>query len=197
VEKLVSFGILLAEASASVNLTRILDPEKMAVSHFLDTSHLLPLLKHPKGPILDIGCGGGIPGLPLAVLRRDLKVVMIDGTGKKIAFLKEWIRELEIRNAEAVHARAEEHLKHFTYPVAVLRAAVKPVKMMEILLATGPSLGTLLFMEGEKGPERARSIKARAKKAGYVLDTILPYRLPGLDKERHIVSFKRITDRHE
>lgn len=192
VDRLAAFGVRLAEASQSVNLTRILDPAAMAVSHFLDSSHLLPLLKAKDSPVLDIGTGGGVPGMPLAILRRDLDVVMIDGTAKKIRFIRRWIAELELRNATALHARAEEHLRSHRYSAAVLRAAVKPAAMMEILARAGPSLRRVIFMEGAKGQETAREILPLARSAGYAIDLALPYRLPGMDLERFLVCFKRI-----
>ena len=194
-EKLVHYGALLVEASRTVNLTRILDPQDVSLKHFLDTSHLLPLLRGARGPVVDIGTGGGVPGIPLAILRGDLTVHLIDGTAKKIKLLKAWIEELELSNAEAFHVRAEERLRKIRYPVGVLRAAVKPAAMMEILAGTGPALGRILFMEGRDGPERARRLKTKAKKAGYVLDQALPYKLPGMDNDRHIVVFKRIRRR--
>ena len=191
VKRLTAFGTWLAEASGSVNLTRILDPEGMAVRHFLDTFQLIPLLEGIPGPVLDVGTGGGIPGIPLAIFRPDLEVVMIDGTAKKIVYVREWAKALGLEKALAHHARAEVHLKTFRYEALISRAAVKSATMMEILIATGPCVKNLIFMEGAKGKETARNIAPLARRAGYALAAITPYRLPGLDKERYLVTFSR------
>jgi len=189
--QLVEFGCRLAEASQEINLTRILEPEDMAVRHFLDTFQLIQLLHKTRGPVLDIGTGGGVPGFPLAIMRRDLHIVMIDGTAKKIHCLRDWIKAMGLRNAEARHARAEIHLKAYHYPVAITRAAVKPAAMLELLQTTGPSVEQLIFMEGAAGKGRAKQVLPAARRAGYKLDMALPYRLPGLDRERFLIVFKK------
>ncbi|MHC4945201.1 MAG: 16S rRNA (guanine(527)-N(7))-methyltransferase RsmG [Planctomycetota bacterium] len=185
------FGAWLAEASLTINLTRILDPEDMAVRHFLDSYQLLKVLKKVKDPVLDAGCGGGVPGIPLAIFRRDIRVVMVDGTAKKIRYVKEWIEALKLQNASAFAERAEEHLRKKRYHAIISRAAVKPESMFEILGSTGPVASRLIFMEGAAGKEKARQLRSQAKQAKYVFDLALPYRLPGLDKERFLICFKR------
>ncbi|MBU0756060.1 MAG: 16S rRNA (guanine(527)-N(7))-methyltransferase RsmG [Planctomycetes bacterium] len=194
-EKLIRFGCLLAETSQSINLTRILDPHDMAVRHFLDTYQLLRVLKGVRGPVLDVGTGGGIPGIPLAILRRDLQVVMIDGTAKKIRCLVDWIATLELKNAKALPERAEQHLKTNKYHALICRASIKPPAMMEMLIQTGPAADRLIFMEGAEAKERARKTFRAAKTAGYVFDLALPYQLPGLDKMRHLLCYRRIKHR--
>ena len=162
-----------------------------AVRHFLDTFQLIPLLEGITGPVLDAGTGGGIPGLPLAIFRPDLEVVMIDGTAKKIVYVREWAKALGLEKAGAHHARVENHLKTFGYDALICRAAVKPATMMEILNTTGPCVKDLIFMEGAKGKETARKIAPLARSAGYALAAITSYRLPGLERERYLVTFTR------
>lgn len=191
IRKLTRFGTLLVETSQTLNLTRILDPKGVAIRHFLDSSYLLPALKKVKGTVIDIGTGGGVPGIPLAIMRRDLKIVMLDGTKKKIDFINRAIQELDLKNARAVHGRMEEHLRYFQFGAGLFRASLKPEKTFEILQDTGQSLSKLVFMEGKNGPDRAKAVRQRAKRAGYKLDQIFPYRLPGMDNKRHIVCFKR------
>jgi len=160
IEKLIAFGARLSRVSREINLTRILDPEAMAVRHFLDSYQLLHVLRESRGPVVDIGSGGGVPGIPLAIFRPDLRVVLIDGTAKKVRYLADWIRELSLSNAAAFHARAEEFLrkKEAVSYALVTRAAVKPRSMMEILHYAGTVAEKLIFMEGEAGPETGRSV---------------------------------------
>lgn len=191
VKKLVRFGVQLAAASTSTNLTRILDPRDMAVKHFLDSYQLIKVLKSVTGPVLDVGTGGGVPGVPLAIFRRDLNVVMIDGTEKKIRFVRQWIKELKLKNAQALHARLEEHLKDHGYHTLISRAAVKPAALFQMLQVIGPAVKHVVFMEGRNGTENARKVMPLARLAGYFFDLAYPYYLPGMDNERYLVCFKK------
>ena len=116
---------------------------------------------------------------------------MIDGTDKKVRFVREVIGELGLDNTEVLHARAEEHLKGHTYQTAITRAAVKPQTMFELLETTGPAVKRIVFMEGARGKEHARDVIKPARSAGYEFGMAMPYRLPGLDKERYLLCFDR------
>ena len=94
------------------NLTAITDPVEIAVKQFLDTLSLLPFVP-PRSWLLDIGSGGGFPGIPLGILRPDLHIMLIDASRKKVSFQKHIIRTLALRNIEARHIRAEELKKEF------------------------------------------------------------------------------------
>jgi 16S rRNA (guanine527-N7)-methyltransferase len=192
VEKLVRYGVHLAGTSASINLTRILEPRDMAVRHFLDSFQLIKVLKQVTGPVLDAGTGGGVPGIPLAIFRRDLRVVMIDGTEKKIRYVRQWIEELKLKNASAYHARVEEHLKDRGYHTLISRAAIKPALLFQLLETIGPAVKRVVFMEGKNATENVRKVMGQARAAGYFFDLAYPYDLPGLDNPRYLVCFNKI-----
>jgi 16S rRNA (guanine527-N7)-methyltransferase len=100
----------LLEWNRFANLTAISDLREMAEKQFLDTLPLVPLI--PQGShVLDIGSGGGFPGVPLKVLRPDLNVDLIEASRKKAHFLKNLIRTLGLQDIEARHIRAEEFSK--------------------------------------------------------------------------------------
>ena len=186
---LAAYGTLLAEKSRTINLTRLTDPADMAVLHFLDTYQLTRVLDDRVRRVIDIGSGGGVPGLPLAILRPGIEVVLIDGTGKKVACLREFIAALGLENARAVHARAEEHFgdRENRYDLGVLRAAVKPERMMDILAQHRGPLEAVAFMLGSEGRLEAR--RAGGRTQWYRLEQIEPYRLPGRDKVRFVALF--------
>jgi 16S rRNA (guanine527-N7)-methyltransferase len=100
-------GRSLLEWNRKINLTAITRPSDVAVKHFLDA--IAPLAHLPaRGRLLDIGTGGGFPGLPLKVMRPELSMTLIDGVRKKINFVRHVIRQLNMENIQALQARAEE-----------------------------------------------------------------------------------------
>jgi 16S rRNA (guanine527-N7)-methyltransferase len=100
-------GRSLLEWNRKINLTTITKPEEIAVKHFLDA--IAPLDHLPAhGTLLDIGTGGGFPGLPLKVMRPDLSMTLIDGIRKKVNFVKYTIRQLGLQDIQALQVRAED-----------------------------------------------------------------------------------------
>lgn len=100
-------AIELERWNKRINLTALRDPVQVAIKHFIDS--IAPLQELQIGRrVLDLGTGGGFPGLPLKVMRPGIDLVMIDGSGKKISFVKHVIRTLEIARADAFQLRAEQ-----------------------------------------------------------------------------------------
>ena len=98
---------LLLEWNRKINLTAITDPTQVAVKHYLDAIAPLDHIP-PGGRLLDIGTGGGFPGIPLKVMRPDQPMTLIDGVRKKVNFVKHVIRALRLNRIEALHTRASE-----------------------------------------------------------------------------------------
>lgn len=97
----------LARWNQKINLTAITDPKEAAIKHFLDSLAPLPLI--PENTCLaDLGTGGGFPGIPLKIAKPSLTVTLIESTQKKISFLKQVIRLLEVRDIDVISARIEE-----------------------------------------------------------------------------------------
>lgn len=109
-KKLVKLAGLLAEYNKKVNLTSITDEDGIYAKHIVDCAALIPFLKEGSS-LLDVGCGGGFPSLPLAVLREDLRVVALDSTAKKLAFVEFAAKEIGAANIETLCGRAEELCK--------------------------------------------------------------------------------------
>src|SRR5438105_3582274 len=99
---------LLLAANATMNLTRIADRAAAEVLHVGDALTLLPLLPAGAHRLADVGSGGGVPGIPLAVARPDATVVLVESTRKKAAFLEAAVRELGLPNVQVVGRRAED-----------------------------------------------------------------------------------------
>jgi 16S rRNA (guanine527-N7)-methyltransferase len=164
--KLLRYIDLLLEANRGMNLTRITDPAEARVQHVGDALTVLPLL--PAGPhrLVDVGSGGGVPGIPLAIARSDAAVTLLEATKKKAAFLRKCCSELELGNVEVMDHRAEEagrgQLRE-QCDVAVARAVGRMVWLAEWCLPLVRPGGKALAMKGpkvvEELPEAARAIK--------------------------------------
>lgn len=98
---------LLVDWNRRINLTRITDPAEMAISHFVDSLASVPYLPD-TGRLLDIGSGGGFPGIPLRLVRPALGVLLVDAVRKKVSFLKHAVRSLSLAGTEAHHCRLSD-----------------------------------------------------------------------------------------
>ena len=106
---LVKYSDMLVKYNEFMNLTAITEPEEIKEKHFLDSITLLLSGKIEKGKtVIDIGAGAGFPSLPVKIVRDDLKITMLDSLNKRIGFLNDVIRELQLENIEAIHFRAED-----------------------------------------------------------------------------------------
>ena len=105
-EPLLAYLALLARWNATYNLTAIRDPREMLVKHLLDS---LAMHAHLDGigNLADLGTGPGLPGIPLAIARPDLQVVLVESNGKKARFLREAVRQLKLGNANVAESRIE------------------------------------------------------------------------------------------
>ena len=203
--KIDQFGIHAAELlkwSQKTNLTAISDPLEIAVKHFLDSiapARFIP----PNTSLLDVGSGGGFPGIPLKIMIPSLSVMLIDASRKKVSFLKQVIRMIGLTNIEACHVRAQDLSKdcgiHTAYDVIISRALssmVNFVQMSRPLLATH---GVIMAMKGkvtDKEIESARSLLEKPcdmqENSMSSFDTVVKkYRLPYLNSRRTLVIMQR------
>ncbi|MBL7481697.1 16S rRNA (guanine(527)-N(7))-methyltransferase RsmG [Legionella bononiensis] len=99
--------LLLKKWNSAYNLTAVRDPESMISRHLLDSLAIIPWIKGNR--ILDVGTGAGLPGIPLAIAKPDIQFVLLDSNGKKIRFLNEVKRQLDLKNLEIVQFRVENY----------------------------------------------------------------------------------------
>lgn len=129
---------LLLAANERFNLTRITDPDDVEVRLFADSLSLLPHVPDQASRLLDIGSGGGVPGLALAIARPDLSMTLLDATAKKTRFLTETADALGLLNVAAIQGRAEEIARDRNhrerYDAVTARAVARLVTLVELTL---------------------------------------------------------------
>ncbi|WP_028534609.1 16S rRNA (guanine(527)-N(7))-methyltransferase RsmG [Paludibacterium yongneupense] len=172
---------LLAKWNQTYNLTAVRDEERMVSYHLLDSLSLVPRLDGGER-LLDVGSGGGMPGIPAAIARPDLQVAVLDSNHKKTTFLRQAVIELGLSNVEVVTSRVELYRPDFRFDRITSRAFSELsefVKLTRHLLAEG---GQFLAMKGVYPYEEIASLPADVRVAA--VETLV---VPGLEAERHLV----------
>jgi 16S rRNA (guanine527-N7)-methyltransferase len=171
---------LLVHWNRAYNLTAIVDPAEMVSRHVLDSLSVLPFIG--AGDLLDAGSGAGLPGVPLAIVRADLPVTLLDSAGKKIRFLNHVKRQLALANIEPVQCRLQAYRPNRP-PAAVISRAFASLADFAVaarhLLAPGTRL---LAMKGRL-PER----ELQAVPGWLRIDAVEELTVPGLQEHRHLV----------
>ncbi len=121
----------LVEENNKFNLTAITDFKDVVYKHFLDSALAI---KNFKGKVLDVGSGAGFPGIVIAILNPNLKITLLDSLNKRINFLSELIKILNLKNVEAVHYRIEDYNKKEEYDVVTARAVANLSTLAEYLI---------------------------------------------------------------
>ena len=179
--QLLAFRDLLLKWNRIYNLTALRDPDQAVPHHLLDSLAILPHVG--DGPLLDVGSGGGLPGIPLAIARPDLAITLVDTVQKKAAFLQQAAIELELKNVAVHHARVEE--MRGQYAQISSRAFAELARFISLthhLLAPG---GRWLAMKGARPDDEIKALPAGSEVAA-----IIPLAVPGLDAERHLIILK-------
>jgi 16S rRNA (guanine527-N7)-methyltransferase len=186
VEKMLAYLALLIKWNSVYNLTSIRDPHDMVKQHLLDSLSAVHAFTQAKN-ILDVGSGGGLPGIVLAIVFPTALVTMIDIVNKKTAFLTQVKAELKLKNV-TVHTGRVELLKvEHQFDVITSRAFSELnnfINWSHHLLAEN---GRFLAMKGVSPTQEIERLPD-----GWEVESIEPLRVPGLDVERHLVYVKKL-----
>jgi len=165
---------LLLSANQRMNLTRITDRDQAEVLHVADSLTLLPHISSQPHRLADVGSGGGLPGIVLAIARPDARIVLIESTQKKADFLIAAAGELKLKNVSVEPHRAEELARsplRGSFDAVVARAVAPLAVLVPWLLPLLKPGGYALAMKGPKAVEEIKPFRQAA--------TILPADLPG------------------
>ncbi len=191
------YGQELIAWNKKVNLTRITEPDEITVKHFLDSLSIYPVLagQPPAFKLIDVGTGPGFPGLPLKIVRPDIRLALLESTGKKTAFLEHVVRVLELKHVTVLTARAEEagqepHHRE-NYDVAVARALAPLPVLAEYTLPLVKVGGLVVAQKGQYPADELKGLTRALGILGGRLERVLPVDLPGLEAARHLVLFRK------
>lgn len=147
----------LLEVNSHTNLTTITDPAEIELKHFKDSLTVLDYIKEGD-KVLDIGAGAGFPGIPLRI-EKDFDLTLIDSVNKKVNFMNEVIEKLDIKNARAIHTRAEDFAKDHRegFDVVVSRAVANMATLSELCLPFVKVGGLFIALKGPKADEEVKN----------------------------------------
>src|SRR5471032_963062 len=186
IEKLLDYLALLFKWNSVYNLTSVRDPMQMVTHHLLDSLAAVPAFKGADN-VLDVGAGGGLPGMVLAIARPDMKVAMIDTVHKKTAFLTQVKAELGLGNVTVYTMRVEQLQVKQLFDVITSRAFADLsdfVNWSGHLLAKG---GQFIALKGVAPPDERERLPAEWK-----VTELRAIQVPGLNAERHLVFIARV-----
>ncbi len=188
VERLLAYLAMLAKWNKAYNLTAVREPLEMVTKHLLDSLAVVPYL--PGKRIIDVGTGGGLPGIPLSLVFPERNFTLLDANGKKTRFLVQARAELGLKNVTVVHERVENYRPEQPYDCVITRAFASVADILtgsRHLLADN---GQMIAMKGEVPEEELTALPE-----GYRLVEVISLKVPGLEQEqRHLLCIGRDTD---
>ncbi|MGM9552275.1 MAG: 16S rRNA (guanine(527)-N(7))-methyltransferase RsmG [Clostridia bacterium] len=188
---------MLLHYNSFMNLTAITDPYEIKIKHYLDSLTLLKSERINKGDnVIDIGAGAGFPSIPNAIVRSDVNFTMLDSLGKRVNFLNLVAEKLNLKNAIAIHSRAEDGGRDKTmremYDVAVARAVADLAVLSEYALPFVKVGGYFLAMKGTAPEEEINNAKEAIKTLGGKIEKVMEIKIEPLELSHTFVVVKKI-----
>ncbi len=194
--KLMQFAVLLMDGLQKHRLLGEKTAEAIIGKHYYDSLYLLKC-EHvlPESSVLDLGSGGGFPGIPLKICRDDIILYLMDSSRKKTSFLEGFVRALALENSYVLWGRAEEwgqKAEHREkYDIVLSRAVNEMASLAELVLPLVRLGGDAYLYKGPKGAKEADEAKKAISTCGGRLEKVWAYRLP-TGEPREIYCFKKI-----
>lgn len=185
-DKLLKYQALMIKWNRTYNLTAIRDPEEMLVHHLLDSLVVAPLLPHGPMTLADVGSGGGLPGIPLAIARPEIQVTLIETSSKKSAFQQQAKIELGLSNVSVYSGRVEDYKPRNSFDGVISRAFAEIKDFVDWSGDLAKPEGRLYAMKGQY-PEA----EIAALPAGWKVLNSQPLLVAGLDAQRHLLTLGR------
>jgi 16S rRNA (guanine527-N7)-methyltransferase len=188
----------LLDWNERVNLTAITAPGEIEVKHFVDSLTCLLAMDLRKGDrLIDVGTGAGFPGLPLKIVRPQLRVVLVEATAKKVQFCQHVVAGLKLEGVDVLQARAEdlghEPIHRQRYDWAVARAVAALPVLAEYLLPLTRIGGLAIAQKGETGPAEVHAAEEAINHLGGHVRQLRPIELPKVAESRYLVLIDKVA----
>ena len=192
IDTLVAFGRAMVKQNEVMNLTGITDDKGVANLHLLDSLTVLACADLAGKTLIDVGCGAGFPGVPLAIACPDARITLLDSLGKRMKWLEEVLPQLGI-NAECVTARAEEAVasRRESYDFATSRAVARLNILLELTAPYVKVGGKVLAMKGTAAAEELEEASGAIKKLGLKLESVRQFPIDGTSHA--VIVLKKIA----
>lgn len=188
---------LLIEWNKKINLTAIIEPKEIILKHFVDSLTISKYINQ-KSTLIDVGTGAGFPGIPLKIFRNDLEITLVDSLNKRIKFLDDVIKKLNLDNIKTVHGRVEEigrnkeYREKFDY--ATSRAVANIATLSEYLIPLIKTNGKCIYMKGpDTKDELKKGEKAISVLGGNMVNKV-EFELPYSKIKRTIIIIEKIKN---
>lgn len=185
-EQLLAYLELLIKWNKAYNLTAVRDPDEMVSRHLLDSLSVQPFVFDAGDNWLDVGSGGGMPGIPLAILFPERRFTLLDSNGKKTRFLTQVKLELKLANLEVIHSRVEAFTPQQPFSGIVSRAFSSLEDFSSWTRHLGDGQSQWLAMKGVHPDDELQALPADFRLAAtHVL------KVPGCQGQRHLLILRR------
>ncbi|MDN7140813.1 16S rRNA (guanine(527)-N(7))-methyltransferase RsmG [Pseudomonas sp. JQ170] len=182
--QLLAYLALLIKWNKAYNLTAVRNPDEMVSRHLLDSLSVMPFIHSERW--LDVGSGGGMPGIPLAILHPDKQVTVLDSNGKKTRFLTQVKLELKLDNLQVIHKRVEEYQPELPFTGIVSRAFSSMENFTNWTRHLGDGQTQWLAMKGLHPADELVALPA-----DFRVDSEQALTVPGCQGQRHLLILRR------
>ncbi|MCR2045450.1 16S rRNA (guanine(527)-N(7))-methyltransferase RsmG [Anaerosalibacter massiliensis] len=199
IDRFILYKKILKEWNEKINITAIKDDEEIDIKHFLDSITLLDTgLFDEKIRVIDIGTGGGFPGIPIKILRDNMELVLLDSLKKRISFLDEVVDRLELKGVKTIHGRAEDYGKDKKYRenfhIATSRAVASLDVLCEYTLPFVKIGGYFIAMKGEDIEGELKEAKNSIKTLGGSFKEKVFIKLPDANIVHSLIIIEKIKE---
>ncbi len=188
--QLEQFYRLLVEWNQKLNLTRIIEEEDVYLKHFYDSLTIVKVVNlKEKETLCDVGTGAGFPGIVLKILFPHLKITLIDSLQKRIHYLNEIIKELDLKEIESIHSRGEDY--QGTFDVVTSRAVANIEKLVDYTMHLVGKNGIFVAMKGDIDQELTPKVEQKLMQKYKILKNE-KFLLPKENSKRSLLVMKNV-----
>lgn len=198
-DKFIKYKDLIQEWNEKVNLTAITEDKEIIKKHFIDSIKIFKFdfLKNARS-LIDIGTGGGFPGIPIKIINENINVVLLDSLNKRINFLNEVINKLELQNIRTIHGRAEDFSRKNEYrekfDIATSRAVANMTVLSEFCIPYVNIGGYFIALKGPSIDDEILEAKNAIGTLGGKLDDIIKVEIEESDLKHNLVIVKKVKE---